>query len=101
MHPQLRAFLLANGLRADATEAQAWEYHQQLQADNVLYNGPERAEAPATPAVTSGAQRSQSGVDLPAAVIAGGAQQSQPGADLPAAVILCLKASPFSNLSVQ
>ena len=87
MHPQLRAFLLANGLRADATEAQAWEYHQQLQADNVLYNGPERAEAPATPAVTSGAQRSQSGVDLPAAVIAGGALQSQPGADLPAAVI--------------
>ena len=52
MHPKLRAFLLANGLRADATEQQAWEYYNQLQADGVAYNGEERAEAmpPATPA---------------------------------------------------
>ena len=52
MHPKLRAFLLANGLRADATEQQAWEYYTQLQADGVAYNGEERAEAmpPATPA---------------------------------------------------
>lgn len=50
MHPKLRAFLLANGLRADATEQQAWEYYKQLQNDGVAYNGEERAEAPAPPA---------------------------------------------------
>jgi len=44
MHPKLRAFLLANGLRADATETEAWEFHKQLQADNIMYNGPERSE---------------------------------------------------------
>lgn len=57
MHPKLRAFLEANGLRADATESQAWEYYKQLQADGVAYNGEERAEvvptsvpsAPVTP----------------------------------------------------
>jgi len=47
MHPKLRAFLEENGLRADATEVQAWEYHKQLQAGGVSYVGPERAEAPA------------------------------------------------------
>lgn len=60
MHPKLRAFLEANGLRADATESQAWEYYKQLQADGIAYNGEERAEgahqppaAPAIPAATA------------------------------------------------
>ena len=48
MHPRLRQFLEANGLRADANDAQAWEYYKQLQADGIAYNGPERAE-PADP----------------------------------------------------
>ena len=50
MHPKLRAFLIQNGLRAEATEAEAWEYHKQLQAGGVSYVGPERAETPAAPA---------------------------------------------------
>ena len=49
MHPKLRAFLEANGLRADATEADAWEYHKQLAADGVAYNGQERADAAPQP----------------------------------------------------
>lgn len=47
MHPKLRAFLEANGLRADATEAEAWEYKKQIEAGGIAYVGPERAEAPA------------------------------------------------------
>ncbi|MCL2791293.1 MAG: Mu-like prophage major head subunit gpT family protein [Desulfobulbus sp.] len=47
MHPKLRAFLVANGLRADATEQQAWEYYKQIQAGGISYVGPERAEVPA------------------------------------------------------
>lgn len=54
MHPRLRQFLEANGLRADATEQQAWEYYKQLQADGVAYNGEERAEAaPVAPVPTA------------------------------------------------
>lgn len=49
MHPKLRAFLEANGLRAEATEAEAWEYHKQLAADGVAYNGQERADAAPQP----------------------------------------------------
>lgn len=66
MHPKLRAFLEANGLRAEATEAEAWEYHKQLAADGVAYNGQERADddpqpepkraAPAEPPVGVAAQ---------------------------------------------
>ncbi len=74
MHPNLRAFLLANGLRADATEAEAWEYHKQLQADNVLYNGPERAE-PEVPA-----QRSAVAPLTPAAPAGTGTPVADPGA---------------------
>lgn len=63
MHPQLRQFLIANGLRADATEQQAWEFYTQLQADGIMYNGPERAEAPQGGAEgaagTDGAQAAQ------------------------------------------
>ncbi|WP_028579430.1 phage major capsid protein [Desulfogranum japonicum] len=44
MHPKLRKFLIENGLRADATEAEAWELYKQLQVDDVAYNGPERAD---------------------------------------------------------
>jgi hypothetical protein len=47
MHPKLRQFLEANGLRADANDTQAWEYYKQLQADGIAYNGPERADVPA------------------------------------------------------
>ncbi|NCD13691.1 MAG: hypothetical protein EOL92_00475 [Bacteroidia bacterium] len=37
--------MITNGLRAEATEAEAWEFHKQLQAGGVSYVGPERAEA--------------------------------------------------------
>lgn len=47
MNPKLRAFLEKNGLRAEATEAEAWEFHKQLQAGGVSYVGPERAEVTA------------------------------------------------------
>lgn len=45
MNPKLRAFLLLNGLRADATETAAWELYRTLQADGITFNGPERIEA--------------------------------------------------------
>jgi len=52
MHKKLREFLEANGLRADASEAEAWELYRQLQAGGISYTGPERADAepPAPPA---------------------------------------------------
>lgn len=53
MHPRLRQFLEANGLRADANDAQAWEYYKQLQADGIAYNGPERAESDEPPSAPS------------------------------------------------
>ncbi len=39
MHKQLRAFLEQNGLRASATEQEAWDLYSQLQADGVEYDG--------------------------------------------------------------
>jgi hypothetical protein len=45
MNPRLRALLLANGLRADATEEQAWEFWTDLQTRGVQFDGPERVEA--------------------------------------------------------
>lgn len=57
MHPKLRQFLEANGLRADATEAEAWEYYKQVQAGGFSYVGPERAESiPEIPAGRSDAE---------------------------------------------
>ena len=66
MNPKLRAFLEANGLRAEATEAEAWEYHRQLAADGVAFNGQETIDpvaktepqrsAPAAPPVDVAAQ---------------------------------------------
>ena len=44
MHPKLRAFLKANGLRAGASEQEAWDHYKKLQADGVKYQGPERTE---------------------------------------------------------
>jgi len=44
MHPKLRAFLEANGLRADASEKEAWKHHKKLQGEGVEFNGPERTE---------------------------------------------------------
>lgn len=66
MNPKLRAFLEANGLRADATEAEAWEYKKQLEAGGIAFIGPERAEvAPpaATPAQVMVAQPSAPVID--------------------------------------
>ena len=57
MHQKLRAFLEANGLRAGATEQEAWEHYRKMQADGVEYSGPERAE----PDGATGAARSAAG----------------------------------------
>ncbi len=62
MHPKLRAFLLANGLRADATESAAWEYYRQLQDDDVTFSGQERI------AEGTDGQRSAAG-ELPAVTV--------------------------------
>jgi hypothetical protein len=45
MHPQLRAFLEANGLAAGATEQEAWDHYKKLQGEGIKYQGPEKAEA--------------------------------------------------------
>lgn len=45
MNPKLRAFLLENGLRAEATEAEAWDYYRTLQADGIQFEGPEKLAA--------------------------------------------------------
>lgn len=42
MNPKLRALLLANGLRADATDEQAWEFWTELQSRGVQFDGPDR-----------------------------------------------------------
>jgi len=42
MNPKLRAFLLANGLRADAPEDEAWNFHKDMQGRGVSFDGPER-----------------------------------------------------------
>lgn len=39
MNPKLRAFLEANGLRAGATEDEAWRHYTQLQADGIEMPG--------------------------------------------------------------
>ena len=43
MNPKLRKFLELNGLSADATDREAMEFYRQLQADGVMYSGPEEA----------------------------------------------------------
>jgi len=45
MHPRLRAFLEANGLRADASEEEAWKHHTKLKGKGIEYQGPERTES--------------------------------------------------------
>lgn len=58
MNPKLRVFLLANGLRADAPEDEAWNFYQDMQTRGVVFDGPEQIggdgqrsipSAPATP----------------------------------------------------
>ena len=44
MHQQLRKFLEKNGLSADASVDDAWEFHRALVQDGVAYNGPEVVE---------------------------------------------------------
>jgi len=62
MNPKLRALLLANGLRADATEDQAWTFWADLQTRGIQFDGPERIEIdgqrsePAAPAPSPAAQ---------------------------------------------
>nr|WP_321465157.1 hypothetical protein [uncultured Desulfobulbus sp.] len=62
MNPKLRAFLLANGLRADATEDEAWKYYKDMQGRGVTFDGPERAggdgqrSEPSAPAAPPAAQ---------------------------------------------
>lgn len=56
MNPKLRAFLIANGLRQDATEQEAWDHYDKLTADGVEIPGLDlgtrsaTGTAPATPA---------------------------------------------------
>lgn len=64
MNPKLKAFLLANGLRADATELDAWGYYRQLQADGIVFAGPEGAPP------TGEGQRASAG-EVPVPVPAG------------------------------
>lgn len=56
MHPQLRAFLEANGLRAGATEQEAWDHYAKLQAEGIEYQGAERAETDQTGSRAAGSQ---------------------------------------------
>ncbi len=42
MNPKLRAFLLANGLRADAPEDEAWNFYKDMQGRGVSFDGPEQ-----------------------------------------------------------
>lgn len=70
MNPKLRAFLLANGLRADAPEDEAWKFYQEMQGRGVTFDGPERVvgdgqrSEPAAPATPPAAQ---GGVPVPSA----------------------------------
>lgn len=73
MNQKLRAFLEANGLRADATEQEAWEKYDQLIADGVKIEGIEigtRAAAPVQnqPAAPAPAAPAAPAVDVDAAV---------------------------------
>ena len=67
MNPKLRAFLLANGLRADATEDEAWKYYKDMQGRGVTFDGPERAggdgqrSEPSAPAAPPAAQGGNAG----------------------------------------
>jgi hypothetical protein len=86
MHPKLRAFLEKNGLRADATEVEAWEYHKQIQAGGISYVGPERADvaAPTTPVAPVAAPAA--GEQRAAAPAAATAQPAMDPAQIAAAI---------------
>lgn len=86
MHPKLRAFLEKNGLRADATEVEAWEYHKQIQAGGISYVGPERADvaAPTTPVAPVAAPAA--GEQRAAAPAAATAQPAMAPAQIAAAI---------------
>ena len=57
MNEKLRKFLEANGLRADATEQEAWEYYDQLREDGIDLPGidPGQRSATGEPADPAGA----------------------------------------------
>ena len=57
MHPQLRKFLEKNGLSADASVDDAWEFHRSLVQDGIAYNGPEVAEEEPKAAHRDGGER--------------------------------------------
>ena len=48
MHEKLRKFLEANGLRADASDKEAWDFYAKLKKDGIEYSGPEKADSGAT-----------------------------------------------------
>lgn len=55
MNPELEKFLRANGLPANATDREAWEYHRQLAAEGTAFNGPLFAPDPPAPPETRAA----------------------------------------------
>lgn len=85
MNKKLRAFLEANGLRADASEQEAWELYDSLQATGVRFEGEigtraaagAAAAAPAAAAVPSLDPALQAQIDAAARAAAAAARAEQ------------------------
>lgn len=83
MNQKLRAFLEANGLRADASEQDAWAHYDKLIADGVKIEGMEIGVRSAAPAPAQPAAAAPAAPAAPAA-------QAAPAVDVDAAVARAL-----------